>query len=46
VQVIGLAEHPTIQNLAGTPSEILQFFTPVERAVIEVCKELVGVKNE
>ena len=35
------ADHPTIQHLAGTDPEILHFFTPVEKAVIEVCKELV-----
>jgi len=38
-------DHPTIQHLAATDSEILQFFTPVERTVIEVCKELVGAKK-
>jgi len=38
-------DHPVIQHLAGTDSEILQFFTPVERSVIEVCKELVGAEK-
>ncbi len=39
------SDHPTIQHLAGTDPETLQFFTPVEQAVIEVCKELVEGKK-
>lgn len=39
------ADHPTIRSLAGTNPEMLQFFTPVERSVIEVCKELVGAEK-
>ena len=39
------SDHPTIQHLAGTDPLIIQFFTPVERAVIAVCKELVEGKK-
>ena len=36
-----ISDHPTIQALAGTDPELLKFFTPVEQAVIEACKEIV-----
>lgn len=37
-----LCEHPTILDLAETPTDLLPLFTPVERAVIEVCKTIVA----
>ena len=36
-----LSEHPVIMDMADTDPGLLQFFTPVERAVIEACKEIV-----
>ncbi len=39
------SDHPTIQNIASTDPVLLKFFTPVEQAVIEVCKELVEGKK-
>jgi hypothetical protein len=38
---MSMSVHPTIQGLADTAPGLLQFFTPVERAVIEACKEIV-----
>ena len=37
-----ISQHPTIQAMAGTDPELLKFFTPVERAVIETCIEIVN----
>ena len=39
------ADHPTIQNLAGTDPALLPFFSATEQAIIKVCKELVGAKK-
>jgi len=38
---MSLASHPLIQKLASIEPEMLPLFSPTERAVIEVCKEVV-----
>lgn len=35
------SEHPVIKNLADTDLAILKFLSPVEIAVIEVCKQII-----
>lgn len=32
--------HPVITELAKTDATLLHIFTPIERAVIEVCRDL------
>ncbi|WP_370574063.1 hypothetical protein [Methanomethylovorans sp.] len=39
---MNLASHPLIQRLASIEPEMLPLFSPTERAVIEVCKEVVN----
>ena len=36
-----LKENPTICDLGTIDPSLLQFFSPVERAIIEVCRKVV-----
>jgi hypothetical protein len=36
-----LASYPLIQKLTSIEPQMLSLFSPIERAVIEVCKEVV-----
>ncbi|WP_370574443.1 hypothetical protein [Methanomethylovorans sp.] len=36
-----LASHPLIQKLASIEPQMLPLFSPIERAVIEACKEVI-----
>ena len=36
-----LSENQIIRDLATTDPALMQFFTPVERAIIEVCRKVV-----
>ncbi len=40
-----ISSHPLILQLAAIDYEILPFFSPTERAVIETCKEIVEKQN-
>lgn len=40
-----IASHPLIQKLAALDPELIQLFSPTERAVIETCKEVVEKQN-
>ena len=41
-----LADHPTIRSVANIKPELLPLFKPTERAIIEVCINLVKEKDE
>lgn len=36
-----LSENPCIRDLATTDPALMQFFSPVERAIIEICRKVV-----
>jgi len=36
-----LEDNPTIRDLATTDPALMQFFSPVERAIIELCRKVV-----
>lgn len=36
-----LEDNPTIRDIGNTDPALMQFFTPVERAIIEVCRKVV-----
>ncbi|WP_167879266.1 hypothetical protein [Methanococcoides vulcani] len=40
-----IAEDTTIQELASCDEQFLKLFSPIERAVIETCKEIVGKRS-
>ena len=42
---MNIAEHPTIRELASCDERYLSLFSPVERAVIETCKEIVEKRS-
>ena len=36
-----LSDNPTIRNLGTIDHALMQFFSPVERAIIELCRKVV-----
>jgi len=36
-----LEENPIIRDLANTDLALMPFFTPVERAIIDICRHVV-----
>jgi|LGVF01.1.fsa_nt_gb hypothetical protein len=36
-----LSENPTIRYLAAIDPSLMQFFAPVERVIIEICREII-----
>lgn len=38
-----ITDSPSIRDLANMDPELLPLFTPIERAVIEVCRDLMDV---
>ena len=36
-----LSKNPTIRDLAAIDPSLMQFFTPIERIIIEICKEII-----
>jgi len=36
-----LSDNPTIHDLGTTDPALIQFFSPVERAIIELCRKVV-----
>jgi len=38
---MNLKENPTIRELAATNPTLMPFFTPIERAIIEICIKVV-----
>jgi len=41
-----VSSRPLIRQLAGIDPEMLPFFSPTERAVIETCEEIVEKQND
>ena len=39
-----LADHPFVQELADTDTELLRFFGPLEKVLIQAAKDAVGVE--
>jgi len=40
-----IVSNPLIQKLAALDPELIQLFSPTERAVIETCKEIIEKQN-
>jgi hypothetical protein len=38
---VKLSDNPCIRDLATTDPALMQFFSPVERAIIEICRKVV-----
>jgi len=36
-----IENNPTIRDLANTDPALMPFFTPVERAIIDICRKVV-----
>ena len=41
-----LSEHPVIRSLGNTSEDLLPFFSPADRVIIQICREIIGENDE